>query len=240
MTTLTRWIDGPRRIVARRLGREQRRQTPNRMIDDGRSTHMEQRADAFMAFPGMLPRPRGMMLYCLALGQTLRGDVVEIGSWQGRSTCFLAQACRDGGNGVVRAIDHFQGNAHRRDSYIVGRHDLGDLEVNFRRNIDAAGLARHVRLYAMTSAQAIEQHGEDFHRVRLLFIDGDHSEAGVTGDIDRFADRVMPGGLIVFDDYHSDGTGVVAAVKRRIFDGEGYESPVQFQGVLVVRKRGGE
>lgn len=209
---------------------------PNQMIDDGRSSNVEQLADSFTAIPGMLPRQRGMTLYSLAFGQSLRGDIVEIGSWQGRSTCFLAQACKDAGNGIVRAVDHFQGNAHSRSAYVVDRDDLSDLPANFRRNVEGAGLADYVQLYQMTSAEASAKHASEFDAIRMLFIDGDHSYAGATGDIDRFAPLLMPGGLIVFDDYHSDGPELVRAVRQRILDSGEYGHFIQFQGILIARK----
>src|SRR5206468_3092487 len=37
--------------------------------------------------------------------------------------------------------------------------------------------------------------------IRLLFIDGLHSYEGVSFDIRDWVPRVMPGGVIVFDDY---------------------------------------
>ncbi len=206
------------------------------MIDDGRSTNVRDAAERFAAIPGMLPDERGRALYLLAYVQQLRGDVIEIGSWQGRSTCYLAQACRDAGNGVVRAIDHFRGNAHAAAQYVVGRDDLSDLEGNFRHNIEAAGLADYVQLYNLPAAEAVARHAGELAGARLLFIDGDHSYAGVRGDIERFAPLLAAGGLVAFDDYHSDGHGVVRAVRELILDSPRFGQFIQFPGLLVARK----
>lgn len=209
---------------------------PNRMIDDGCSTNMAQRLARFSAIPGMLPRERGLVLYSLAYGCSIPGDVVEIGSWQGRSTCYLAQACRDSDNGIVRAIDHFKGNVGVEQQYVVGQSDLSDLESKFRRHVAGAGLKDYVRLYNMTSRDAAAAYRTDFARVRMLFIDGDHSYEGVRNDIELFAPLLQPGGIIVFDDYHSDGPGVVQAVRDVIFSNPAYGQFTQFQGVLIARK----
>lgn len=234
---LAELLKNPLRIMA--LGRPMSAPTPpNRMIDDGASTNMTQRAAELDRIPGMLPHDRGVLLYALAYAQHLRGDIVEIGSWQGKSTCFLAQACRDASSGVVRAIDHFQGNAHAKNQYIRSENDLSDLEANFQRHVEQAGLSGFVKLYNMPAQNAIRQHGEDFNNVRLLFIDGDHSYEGVRRDIENFAPRLQVGGLIVFDDYHSDGPGVVRAVRELIFDSDQYDQAVQFHGVLIARKTG--
>lgn len=230
-------IKYPMKRLMRDMGRPVAVAAPNRMIDDGCSTNMRDRADHFAAIPGMLPPQRGTVLYCLAYAQQLAGDVVEIGSWQGRSTCFFAQACRDANNGVIRAIDHFKGNVGKEHHYAVDRDDLSDLESNFRRNVATAGLDEWVKLYNMKSHDAVTQHRADFDCVRLLFIDGDHSYEGVMRDIELFAPLLQTGGLIVFDDYHSDGVGVVQAVRERIIGPGGYEHLIQFPGVLIAKKR---
>jgi predicted O-methyltransferase YrrM len=231
-------IKNPMKRLLRDMGRPVAvAAAPNRMIDDGRSTNMRDREADFVAIPGMLPPQRGTVLYTLAYAQQMPGDVVEIGSWQGRSTCYFAQACRDVNNGIVRAIDHFKGNVGKEHHYAVDRDDLSDLESNFRRNVAGAGLDGHVKLYNMKSHDAIERHRADFDRVRLLFIDGDHSYEGVTRDVELFAPLLQPGGLIVFDDYHSDGVGVVQAVREHIIDTGDYEGLTQFPGILIARKR---
>lgn len=39
------------------------------------------------------------------------------------------------------------------------------------------------------------------YKFDMLFVDGDHSEAGVRGDIDAWIDKIKPDGIIVFHDY---------------------------------------
>jgi predicted O-methyltransferase YrrM len=207
------------------------------MIEDGRSTNMESLVAELERIPGMLTRERGLILYLLAYGSTLRGDVAEIGSWQGRSTCFLAAACRDAANGVVLAIDHFKGNVGKEASYIVGAPDLSDLEGNFRRNVRNAGLDPWVRLYAMRSQDAFASHPDDFSGLRLLFIDGDHSYEGAHRDLSLFADRLQRGGILVLDDYHSDAPGVVRAVRELVLnDAAAFSGFTQFHGFFVATK----
>ncbi len=215
----------------------QDRSVGHKTISDGWSTDMEQRTEVFQTIPGMLPAERGMVLYSLAYGNGLAGDIAEIGSWQGRSTCFLAQACRDTGNGIVRAIDHFQGTPGNKNHYRVDRPDLSDLESNFIRNIDRVGLANYIRLYRMTSEQAFRQRSHDFRRLRMLFIDGDHSYDSVVRDINLFAPCLLPGGVVVLDDYHSDGPGVVRAVRDRVLSTGAFACFTQVGGIFVARKQ---
>lgn len=73
--------------------------------------------------------------------------------------------------------------------------------------------------------------------VDLLFIDGDHSYAGVLGDIDAWVDKVKPGGAIAFHDYRPyvsyDPTNVIEAVDRRMGD---YEVIDRVEAVIAFRQ----
>ena len=63
-----------------------------------------------LTIPGMITPEAGKFLYSLYYIKDLEGDVIEIGSWQGRSSTFLARAVRESGNRNFYAIDHFAGN----------------------------------------------------------------------------------------------------------------------------------
>jgi len=63
-----------------------------------------------ISVPGMTTKQSGQNLYSLSYFQEEKGDVVEIGTWQGRSASFLARATHESGNGDFFAIDHFQGS----------------------------------------------------------------------------------------------------------------------------------
>lgn len=206
------------------------------LLEDDRSTDMETRMAEFESLPGMIDRQRGLILYTLAYASSLRGDVVEIGSWQGRSTCYLAQACKDSANGIVRAIDHFRGNIGTEQSYVVGSADLSDLENNFRHNIAKMHLENTVTLYPVGSKEAIKQFPDDFGDVRLLFIDGDHSLDGAQSDIKNYAPKVQPGGLVVLDDYHPGAPGVLEAVDAYLLANPDWTNPVRFRGFFIIQR----
>ena len=181
------------------------------------------------SIPGMISQRRCMTHYLMAYSQSIRGDIVEVGSWQGRNTCYLAAACRDSGNGLVHAVDHFRGNPTTGHLYVVDKEDLSDLEDNFRANVERAGLNDWVRLHA-ADVDDVEIAGP----LRMLFVDGEHSYDAVTRDLTKFAPLVVSGGLVLFDDYHPQFDGVVQAVQEwadRHADG----TPVQLENGLAVR-----
>jgi len=162
--------------------------------------------------PGMLSEESARILFALCYAQEMKGDVVEVGSWQGYSTSFLARAVAETGNGRMYAIDHFRGNAGKEPVYAAGQADLGDLPGLFRDHMRKAGLAETVQLLAMPNEEAAAELRRDGARIRFLFIDGDHSPEGVRRDIDLFFPMLLPGAIVVFDDCTSSAPGVIEAV----------------------------
>lgn len=94
-------------------------------------TDIDSIAKISLLIPGMITPESGKILYTLCYMQELFGDVVEVGSWQGRSTSFLARATADSKNGNFFAIDHFRGNVGKEDYYIVKDKQLRDLKSGF-------------------------------------------------------------------------------------------------------------
>src|SRR5262249_28609517 len=63
-------------------------------------------AARFEGVEGFLDPLEGFALYWLARRWPAEGRAVEVGSFKGRSTCWLAQGCREGDRGKVAAVDH--------------------------------------------------------------------------------------------------------------------------------------
>lgn len=200
------------------------------------STKLPEMLAEYAAIPGMVPLNRCFHLYLMAISSSPSGDVIEIGSWQGRSTAFLARACADSDNGVVHAVDTFLGNPGTEHLYAVdGSRD--SLEANFRHNIARAGLTDRVVTHATTSARAATRIRQETDRARLIFIDGEHTYDAVRADLAEYADLLMPGGLLVFDDYSPQFPGDVRAVREHVDAHPGrYARAFQQQNTLVLRR----
>ena len=76
-----------------------------------------------LSIPGMISSDSGRQLYSLCYFQVEEGDVVEIGSWQGRSASFLAGALENSGNGNFYAVDHFKGYVGKEHHYVIKKDD---------------------------------------------------------------------------------------------------------------------
>lgn len=160
--------------------------------------------------PGMINHRAGEELFSLAYMQSLSGDVVEVGSFQGKSTFFLGHAVEQSKNGKMYAVDHFRGNKGKEHFYRVEKDDLSDLEIGFRRNIKNAGLSEVVTLINKPNFEAVADIADG--TVRFLYIDGDHTADGVQRDLNLFASKLKPGAIIAFDDYDNVNFGGLVTV----------------------------
>lgn len=141
------------------------------------------------------------------LARGVPGNLVEIGSFQGRSTVTLARALKaNGGNGRrLLTIDPHQGNLSWTGDEAV-RHVPPTLQAlldNLRR-FDVDDVVG-VHVGTVDDAPLPEQ-------IALAFVDGLHDEANVRHDAEVLLPRMAPGGLLCFHDYAPDWPGVVAAV----------------------------
>lgn len=150
---------------------------------------------------GMISARAGEELFSIAYMQNLRGNVVEIGSFQGKSTFFLGSAVKLSKNGKMFAIDHFKGNKGKEKFYVVNEPDLSDLENGFKKNIKLANLQDTVELINKPNNVAADQIEDN--SIRLLYIDGDHTEEGVKSDLALFEKKLKNKAIIIFDDYDS-------------------------------------
>jgi predicted O-methyltransferase YrrM len=129
------------------------------------------------------------------------GRIVEIGSFRGRSTIVLRKAAAPGVE--VVAIDP-HGGGDRGPQEIAPDAGLGEADHEaFHANLRQAGVDDTVRHVRRASQDAlIEVEGD----VALLYVDGAHRYAPARADIERWGERVAPGGtMLVHDAYNAVG-----------------------------------
>lgn len=166
-------------------------------------------AEKFARIRGFLADVEGYALMLLARSGPGQGDIVEIGSFLGKSAAWLAFGAQQGGRGRVVAIDPFTGSpehqpgARNEEPEIVAH---GTTRPRFEQNLSDAGLREMVDIIQARSTDAAARWSGP---VRLLFLDGDHSEEASRADFEAWLPHVRIGGLIVFHD-----VGVWAGVTR--------------------------
>ncbi|HNO79502.1 MAG TPA: class I SAM-dependent methyltransferase [Phycisphaerae bacterium] len=152
---------------------------------------------------GMMPVEQLLAIYDHVLRWPIDGDVVELGSWTGLTTCYLATACQQRDAGHVYAVDTFEGTMEYGQTYPSVAGFGGSTYAEFSKRIEQAGHQDRVTpLVGRTDHWAGEYPGKP---IRVLFIDADHSYEGVRDDFENWHSHVAPGGLIIFHDHHFPG-----------------------------------
>jgi len=157
---------------------------------------------------GWLTEEQARVLHTRAGQLPPRSQIVEIGSYRGRSTIVLALALADGGSLV--AIDSHDGD-NRGPRQVHGEFERGqeDFEA-FHENVRRAGVASRVRHVRARSCDALE---EVDGPIDLLYIDGAHQYRAARADIRCWGERVRNGGTMFVHDGFSS-LGVTAALLR--------------------------
>jgi len=168
-------------------------------------------------------------LYDAAVGCPDHGVIVEIGSFQGRSTIVLASAAPP--DVVVIAIDPHAGN-DRGPQEIDGFEDAAaDDHATFVANLERAGVAERVRHLRMFSDAAL---GEVTVAIDVLYIDGAHRYAPARADIRDWGARVSDGGTMLVHDSFSS-LGVTIAILRELLVGSRFRYVGRSRSMTIYR-----
>ena len=173
---------------------------------------------------GWLSEAQGRALFDAAAAATGAGVIVEIGSWKGRSTTWLASGARLAGQRVY-AVD-----PHRGSRENPAAHTLDEFLDNLARN----GLADVVDPMVMTSEEAAASIARP---IELLFIDGDHSYEGVRRDAELWLPRLMEGGIVMFHDVATAAySGPRRIVRRMVCRSPGFDGVARVGSMVVARR----
>jgi predicted O-methyltransferase YrrM len=154
------------------------------------------------AVEGWLSDAQGCALFRCAAAAAGKGVIVEIGSWKGRSTVWLAAGARISDTRVY-AVDPHRGS--REDPQ-------ADTLPEFKANLERLALTRYVEPLVMTSAEAARVVEGP---IALLFIDGDHSVEAVRRDAALWLPKLVDGGIVMFHDVGAAGYAGPRDVFRR-------------------------
>lgn len=145
------------------------------------------------------------------------GDVVEIGSWWGRSAALFCWLARRHEVGAVLCVDPWTlEGLPQGDAVLDAASAAMDVDQALRMfEINLAPLAGgRLNYLRLPSVEAAARYGPGLgvcsgafgHSryeggIALLHIDGNHAYENVSADAAAWTDKVKPGGWIVFDDY---------------------------------------
>jgi predicted O-methyltransferase YrrM len=182
---------------------------------------------------GMTSDEEAEKLFFLSAFQDLKGDIVEIGSWLGKSTVHLAKGCQLSGNGVVHAVDIFKGNVGKESMYNAPLNKNETIISRFKKNIRIAKVNKNIVIHAMTSAEASKKVN---NKLRLIFIDGCHDYEFVNEDIQLWSKKLRKNGIIVLDDFTVRFPGVVRAAEENIINNKNFRVVLNYDSFLIAQK----
>jgi hypothetical protein len=168
--------------------------------------------------PGMCDHEKVRALYEIAR-YCPRGDIVEVGSWWGKSAFVLLRLAQCFAIGKLLCVDPWSDahlvqndkgalvdNTAARFSaeeafqvFLVNLLPYAGQDMNYLRMPSTDGARRYRSNACITSPQfaSTQYHGG----IALLHVDGNHAYDNVKADITAWGDAVLPGGWIVLDDY---------------------------------------
>jgi MMP 1-O-methyltransferase len=166
-----------------------------------------------LAIEGFMSAPE---LEWLATQAQTADRIIEVGCWQGRSTRALADHCR----GIVYTIDAWERYAEADQeaaAWLAARCPWPAARSAFAANLrDHLTMGRVVLVPLLAGAAADSlRRSLGLGWADLLFLDGDHREAGVSDDLWTYRPFVRRGGLMAGHDYgHPEWPTVARAVHR--------------------------
>lgn len=114
---------------------------------------------------------------------------VEVGSYLGASSLFIAAGLRSKGAGnKLYCVDTWQ-----NDAMSEGKKDTFALFT--------ANTRRYAKTIKPLRGLSVDVAGDFHEQIDFLFLDGDHGYEGVKADADAWLPKLKPGATIAFHDY---------------------------------------
>lgn len=179
---------------------------PSKTLD----THLAQMVALSRTLSGHLTdrEVRFLALAAAALPPSL-GEVLEIGSFKGKSTTVLAKSVTLAGGDRVFAVDPLNFPSSTDPSM----DNPESLPSQFWETLRANDVQRRVEFHQLPSQELASNWDSP---LRLLWIDGDHTYRGATADFDNFANHLQPGSLVAFHDVLNRFEGPIRAFCERV------------------------
>lgn len=161
------------------------------------------------------------------------GRIVEIGSFKGKSTCWMAKALQiAGSNEKIVAIDpHI--NTHNPG--VVPTHKEDSSYDAFLNNLKNCGVTQYAEPIKQTSKDAAKNWNQP---IKLLFIDGSHLYNDVMLDLRFWEPHLNIGGIIVMHDTKPYGPKVEVrrAMNNYIVKSKRFKELLQLKNMACFTK----
>ena len=197
--------------------------------------------EKFDSIKGFLDLNEGIALYEEVKRVSENNFCVEIGSYCGKSTCFIGQACKENKSKLI-TIDHHKGSEEQQlgelyfDAEVydekLGRvNTLPLLEKNLAK-FDLEDVVKPLVMDSISASKIVENNAD------LIFIDGSHTFESAESDYELWKNKIKKGGtLAIHDIYDSEDEGGQAP--NKIFKqslNEGFNFMKRVKSLVLLKK----
>lgn len=197
--------------------------------------------EKFDSIKGFLDLNEGIALYEEVKRVSENNFCVEIGSYCGKSTCFIGQACKENKSKLI-TIDHHKGSEEQQlgelyfDAEVydekLGRvNTLPLLEKNLAK-FDLEDVVKPLVMDSISASKIVENNAD------LIFIDGSHTFESAESDYELWKNKIKKGGtLAIHDIYDSEDEGGQAP--NKIFKqslNEGFNFMKRVKSLVLLQK----
>ena len=167
--------------------------------------------EEFSEIKGFLEQNEGNALYEACKISFKTGKCAEIGSYCGKSACYIGHACKEVGSKLY-SVDHHRGSEEQQYGEEYFDEEIYDFSANqvntlplFLKNIRKFNLQDHIEPMVMTSVDASFKVPDNLD---LIFIDGSHTFESARNDYLHWKPKLRPGGILAIHDvYDSEQEG---------------------------------
>ena len=165
----------------------------------------------FDSIKGFLAHEEGLFLYELTKKYCLKNFAVEVGSYCGKSACYIGQACKENKT-YLMTIDHHRGSEEQQygeeyfdpDEYNYDKEIVNTLPTLLK-NIQKFRF-EEVILPIVNSSELASKEIEN--NIDLVFIDGSHTFESARKDYVSWKNKIRIGGILAIHDvYDSEVEG---------------------------------
>ena len=188
----------------------------------------------FRNLGGWLTEQEAMGLFLLAFKAPRNAKIVEIGSWQGKSTYCLAKGLR---SRKIYAIDPFNADTgfdEASEKIYSVKKGVNDLYDKFIHNMTKPKVLSKI----IAKRGYSYQFPDEFDKIDVLFIDGDHSIEGCKLDFELFSPNIVVGGYTAFHDYNKIRHELVPTyvIQNMVMKSPAYDYYRQYDSMWVAKK----
>ena len=197
--------------------------------------------EKFDSIKGFLDLNEGIALYEEVKRVSENNFCVEIGSYCGKSTCFIGQACKENKSKLI-TIDHHKGSEEQQlgelyfDAEVydkkLGRVNTLPLLIKNLAKFDLEDVVKPLVMDSISASKIVENNAD------LIFIDGSHTFESAESDYELWKNKIKKGGtLAIHDVYDSEDEGGQAP--NKIFKqslNEGFNLMKRVKSLVLLQK----